>query len=301
MHEDLNYIKLISSEFLNLMDIIQPSDEKAQLSIEAGIEKIKETSNKQFIYYLLGGGIGFEKIDKWIEGKIDEGYNRLNPETRRLIKKPGATKTQTINFLYQYLNYFEAEQRRIEPWLIRAVHNSEQQLNKDPLTFVKNIHPRLFIKDNYLEFHKAKTYQFHYQDLKRIYINPSTFIEPHLLLGIYPNSISIGLHVDVPSNLAKAAIPMDFIKIMKALSDPTRAAILKNLLEHPYCTKQLAELHQISEPAVVKHLKVLSEAELIWGERKGYYVFYKGIPEKLEMLTVEIHQFIDMKNYKQRE
>lgn len=283
------------------MDIVQPTDEKAHLSIEAGLEMIASINKELFIYYLLGYGADMQKIRKWNSGQYDDEFKQLKPIIRELIKKPAVARRRILDFSYEYLTFFQREQKKIEPWLIRSVHNSQQQLEKDPITFLNSIHPRFFAKDNYFEFHKAKTYQFFYKDLKKIYILPSTFVDPHLLLGIQPESISVGLHVEVPSNFTKANVPLDFVRTMKTLSDPTRIAILKNLLKHPFCIQQLADIHQISEPAVKKHLKLLAEADLIWSERKGYYVFYKAIPEKLEMLTVDIHQFIDMKNHLQKE
>ncbi|MGE5702730.1 MAG: ArsR/SmtB family transcription factor, partial [Clostridia bacterium] len=186
------------------------------------------------------------------------------------------------------------EQRRIEPWLIRSVHESTEQLQKDPLAFMDSIHPRLHIHEQFLQFHKAQTYQFWYRDLQHIYVQPSTFVAPHLLLGTYGERISVGLALDIPGTGAKATVAADFILKMKVFSDPTRATILKNLLLHPYCIQQLADMHGISEPAVVKHIKLLHEAGFIWGERKGRYVFYRAIPSRLEMLAVDIHEFIDV-------
>ncbi len=296
MKADCYFFKNLSVEYLNILDMIPPWEERALLSIEAGLEKIEQLSDLEFIIDMIGYESDPITIQSLMKNSNKTDSLSMKPEIRELIKTPKKTKRRLLNFLYQYLNYFQKEQRRIEPWIIKAVHEGQQQIKKDPIAFIKKIHPRLTIHPTYVQFQKAKVYQFFYKDLKHIYVNPSTFVAPHLLLGMYADSISVGLHIEIPDTSFTTDIPLDFIKMMKALSDPKRLAILKSLLEHPYSIQQLADIHQISSPAITKHINLLKEVELIWGERRGYYVFYQGVPERLEMLTVEIHQFLDMSN-----
>lgn len=295
VNKELKFFKSLSSEYLNIMDMVLPWDEKAHLSIEAGLEKIEQLSNAEFIAKMLDYETDRIANEAWLKNNEANLFG-MKPEIRELIKQPKATKRRLLDFLYQYLTYFRSEHRRIEPWIIKAVHEGQQNLKKDPLSFMKEIHPRFTIHPSFVQFQKDKTYQFFYKDLKTIYIHPSTFISPHLLMGIYNDSITVGLHLEVPGTSSVSDIPLDFIKMMKALSDPKRAAILKSLLEHPYSIQQLADIHHISAPAVTKHINQLKEVDLVWGERRGYYVFYRGNSKRLDMLTVEIHQFIDMPN-----
>ncbi len=53
----------------------------------------------------------------------------------------------------------------------------------------------------------------------------------------------------------------------RALSDPTRRAILARLAEGEATVSQLMEPFALSQPAVSKHLKVLERAGLIEGGR----------------------------------
>ncbi len=46
------------------------------------------------------------------------------------------------------------------------------------------------------------------------------------------------------------------------------------MLTKNYCVQALAKHNQISESAVSQHLKVLREADLVIGEKRGYYVHY---------------------------
>ncbi|MFZ2012914.1 MAG: metalloregulator ArsR/SmtB family transcription factor [Nocardioides sp.] len=52
-------------------------------------------------------------------------------------------------------------------------------------------------------------------------------------------------------------------RIFAALADPTRRAVLARLLEGEATVSDLVAAHDISQPAMSKHLKVLEQAGLI--------------------------------------
>jgi len=57
--------------------------------------------------------------------------------------------------------------------------------------------------------------------------------------------------------------------IFSALADPTRRAILAALALGPLPVGEIAKPFDITEPAVIKHLKVLERAGLVETDRKG--------------------------------
>ncbi|CAN1565114.1 ArsR Predicted transcriptional regulators [Fimbriimonadaceae bacterium] len=57
--------------------------------------------------------------------------------------------------------------------------------------------------------------------------------------------------------------------IFSALADPTRRAILAALALGPMPVWEIAKPFDMSEPAVIKHLKVLERAGLVETDRKG--------------------------------
>jgi DNA-binding transcriptional ArsR family regulator len=83
------------------------------------------------------------------------------------------------------------------------------------------------------------------------------------------------------------------VRMFKVLSDPTRLSIVRSLFQQPHCTQQLAHVHQISEAAVSKHLKLLTEASFVTTERRGNYVFYALQSDEVEMLIVYLRQFLE--------
>ncbi len=66
----------------------------------------------------------------------------------------------------------------------------------------------------------------------------------------------------------------DFIRVMKALSDPNRVKILKLLQQKTMCVCELQGALQISQPRVSKALKMLEEAGLVNYKKEGLWVNY---------------------------
>lgn len=70
-------------------------------------------------------------------------------------------------------------------------------------------------------------------------------------------------------------------KVFRALADPTRRAILRELGEEERAVHALAAAFPISRPAVSKHLKILVDAGLVAGRRVGRERRYRIVPGPL--------------------
>jgi len=66
----------------------------------------------------------------------------------------------------------------------------------------------------------------------------------------------------------------DFVKVMKALSDPNRVKIIKMLQHKTMCVCEMQEALQIAQPTVSKHLKLLEYAGLVESRKDGTWVNY---------------------------
>ena len=66
----------------------------------------------------------------------------------------------------------------------------------------------------------------------------------------------------------------DFVRTMKALSDPGRVKILKMLQRKFMCVCEIQEALGLAQPTVSKHLKLLAEAGLISSRKDGLWVNY---------------------------
>jgi ArsR family transcriptional regulator len=68
---------------------------------------------------------------------------------------------------------------------------------------------------------------------------------------------------------------MDDVRILQALADPTRFAIVKQLAaDGEVCACDFSACCNVSQPTVSHHLKVLREAEVIACERRGTWIYY---------------------------
>lgn len=78
---------------------------------------------------------------------------------------------------------------------------------------------------------------------------------------------------------------MENIALLKALADETRLKLVRLLLTRHFCVRALARKLGISQAAVSQHLKVLREAGLLTGEKKGYFMHYGVNRERLRELA----------------
>ena len=81
---------------------------------------------------------------------------------------------------------------------------------------------------------------------------------------------------------------MDRTLVLKAIADETRMKILTLLLGHGYCVRALARNLKLSEATISQHLKVLREAGLLAGEKRGYFMHYDVERALLRELAGEI-------------
>jgi len=73
----------------------------------------------------------------------------------------------------------------------------------------------------------------------------------------------------------------------KAIADPARLRLLSFIAAQPSgeaCVCYLMKPLDISQPTVSHHLKVLYDAGLIERERRGTWVYYRIVPERLTAL-----------------
>ncbi len=65
-----------------------------------------------------------------------------------------------------------------------------------------------------------------------------------------------------------------FIRIMKALSDPNRAGVLKILERGELCVCEIQHVLGLAQPTVSKHMKILEDAGLVRRRRQGTWILY---------------------------
>ena len=72
-------------------------------------------------------------------------------------------------------------------------------------------------------------------------------------------------------------------RLFKALGDETRLTILRQLREQgEVCACDFVACCNVAQPTVSHHLKVLRQAGLVRGERRGLWIYYRIEPEAFE-------------------
>ena len=72
-------------------------------------------------------------------------------------------------------------------------------------------------------------------------------------------------------------------RLFKALGDETRLAILRQLrAQGEVCACDFVTCCDVAQPTVSHHLKVLRQAGLVRGERRGLWIYYHIEPDALE-------------------
>jgi ArsR family transcriptional regulator len=75
--------------------------------------------------------------------------------------------------------------------------------------------------------------------------------------------------------------------IFRALGEPARLQMLSLIAAQPsqeVCACELVEPLGLSQPTVSHHLKVMYEAGLLERERRGTWIYYRILPQKLTLL-----------------
>jgi ArsR family transcriptional regulator len=92
--------------------------------------------------------------------------------------------------------------------------------------------------------------------------------------------------------IAEMPLPADhaarLAKAYKALGDPVRLQLLSLIASHPggeACVCDITAPFDLTGPTISHHLKVLREAGLITGERRGTWVYYRPVRDAITELS----------------
>ncbi len=73
--------------------------------------------------------------------------------------------------------------------------------------------------------------------------------------------------------------PVDDVKILQAIGEPTRLGIVRQLASGgEVCACDFTACCDVTQPTISHHLKVLREAGVISGERRGTWIYYRLEP-----------------------
>lgn len=85
-----------------------------------------------------------------------------------------------------------------------------------------------------------------------------------------------------------------FLKIARALADPTRLSLLRAIVEQGEIScGEVAERFPIAQPTVSHHLNVLLNAGLVEMRKQGQYHLFRACPHALRQFGHSIQQLVE--------
>jgi len=83
---------------------------------------------------------------------------------------------------------------------------------------------------------------------------------------------------------------MEMAGVFAALSDPVRLRMLSLIAaSNEVCSCNLEGPLAKSQPTISHHTRVLAEAGLIVGEKRGRWTWWRAVPERLETMSRLLH------------
>jgi DNA-binding transcriptional ArsR family regulator len=79
--------------------------------------------------------------------------------------------------------------------------------------------------------------------------------------------------------------------VFQAIADPTRRAILVLIASHAMTPNTVAERFDTSRQAVSKHIKILTECQLLTMQKSGREKYYHFNPQKFNEVDIWLDQF----------
>jgi ArsR family transcriptional regulator len=89
---------------------------------------------------------------------------------------------------------------------------------------------------------------------------------------------------------------IELANALKALADPTRLKIMSLLAgsDEPTCVCDITPRFSISQPTISHHLRILRDADFIYSERRGTFMYYQlnraalaGLPDAMRTLIAD--------------
>jgi ArsR family transcriptional regulator, arsenate/arsenite/antimonite-responsive transcriptional repressor len=107
--------------------------------------------------------------------------------------------------------------------------------------------------------------------------------------------LSISNFSDILPGMSRArATSLDpEVRLLAALADPTRLAIVRQLAsETETCACDFTSCCDVGQPTVSHHLRILREAGVVTSERRGQWIFYRLEPSTSERLAALARSFV---------
>ena len=213
---------------------------------------------------------------------------------RQVYEDPAAVQARVVEMLAAYWEQsFAEEWSRLEPVLAEEV---ERASGRDPIELLGEVRAELKVdpEERLLLRRSLHHHEVEVTADNPLRLIPSAYVWPHVRVNCDPPWPLILIYAApfVLRRVAREPLPPALVQTLRAVGDETRLRILKLIAERPRPTEELAPLVSLSEPALSRQLRILSEAGLVRPRRNGYYVLYALDREALDTLPAMLGGFL---------
>jgi ArsR family transcriptional regulator, arsenate/arsenite/antimonite-responsive transcriptional repressor len=105
-----------------------------------------------------------------------------------------------------------------------------------------------------------------------------------------PTHPNLNQKFDCPPLLAGSLTPVEAAQLaalFRVLGEPSRLQLLSLIAAQPsgeVCGCELVEVLGLSQPTVSHHLKVMYAAGILTKERRGNWIYYRIVPDRIALL-----------------
>lgn len=214
-----------------------------------------------------------------------------------LLEDAEDLKARFVAMLQQYWDVvFRDQWALLEPLFQAEIMGRGQRLyHEGILSSLDGLNPRMRMDDEqcsitFISVSDGETLQF--SDADRLSLQPSYFLYPSMIFYITTDetdeNMALSITYPIP-DIQKAGRsplpPEDLLQILRGISDRTRLQILQLVATKPRSTSEIAQILNISDAAVSKHLKQMHQGGWVTSERSSYYVLYKAQDTSLDDLV----------------
>ena len=192
---------------------------------------------------------------------------------------------------------FAAEWQRIEPELAASVSEAGRVIrSRGIFGLLRGLGPdvRCDAEAGRFSLDRPHDHELAIGAEQQLVLAPSVYVWPHVRV-VCDAPWPLGLVFPASSILREARPripPTQLTAVLRALGDDTRLRALRLIAERPRSTQELAPLVGITEAALSKHLRALTDAGLLERNRDGYYVLYRLVPQRIAAVGSSLENFL---------
>ncbi len=302
LYEKIKFVGDKYNQWSYIMDVVEVAchDCNDTDDVEAILLHIENMSDEEFVLYFLGETyvLTVERASGWLKNPSSIRSGNIKDMTLYIdmgdlvhfLENISYVRNEISDIFRRYWNdCFSNEWEGISKAHGKKIDKEKNILmDSDPGEYILKLNKVFVLEDYTLIMLKNKAYQMNIDLVDNIYILPSLFTAPHLMLNTHANNVTVYMNI-AEQDVKK--IPRELMENIKAISDETRILILKALTRESRTTKELAEAFGFAPATISQHLKLLKNAGLVKNQKIKNYVYYSAKKEKIEKTIKDLIKY----------